>query len=264
MAAFLYFIPNAVMTSVASIPEDTGLRAILGQGSLTANAGTKFVVDGHIVVGSLLAMPNDSADQILLRQDEQEWQPVFNKPVRHGGRITHWIGYWKSSPPTPFDLQRADLVDGSALKLGEHEWVVPVIHPALEETFPASTLPAVLRMTSEGPAFETETKYRDLQNESVRFFLWAWELCSVPEHETEAERKARVERAPSDQDSLAYFARVMSVNYRMGLWEMSALGMVDTSKVADLIFYSLGLKQRVDEIEAQKKRPTLGPSSATS
>jgi hypothetical protein len=243
MSSFLYFVPDAIVTGVGNLPEATGLRAILGTGSFSAFPVAEFVLPtGMKSGGTLVAMPNDPADLVAIRQDEQTWTPVIKDE-----KTTHWIGVWKAAPPTPFDLKRPEGVAGSMLKLGEHEWEIPVIHPPLQ-----STLPSVFKMTGAGPVFEPKPEYHEIQKASLRFFEWIMELATVPEKETEQEKDARLERAPKDIDSMRYVASVMGINYRVGLWELSVLGIIDTAKVSTLIFHSLGLKQRLDQIEASK------------
>jgi hypothetical protein len=50
-----------------------------------------------------------------------------------------------------------------------------------------------------------------------------------------------------------YCGRLLGVNYRVGLCELSALGMLDTNNGRDLVFYSLGLRDFLDQQTAQKK-----------
>jgi hypothetical protein len=243
MAAFLYFIPDAIVNSVESLPEATGLRAILGDaGSFSAFPVAQFVLPNRLTAsGTLVATPNDPGDLVAIRQDEQEWTPVVKDNV-----TTHWIGVWKAAPPTPEDLRHAELVDGNSLKLGEHEWVVPVIHPPLQ-----TTLPRIFRMTGTGPTMEPEPKYRELQTESVGFFEWVANMGAKPE--TEEQRAEAMKRTPTWGETFGYCARVLGVNYRIGMWELGALGMLNTNNARDVVFYSLGLKQWLDEVNARPK-----------
>jgi hypothetical protein len=242
-AVQLGFVPLPTRFGVHRLPEATGLRAILGQGSLSAFPVGQFALPGgNTTSGTLVAVPNDSGDLVAIRQDEQEWQPV-----KTGDTITHWIGFWKSAPPTPFDLQRPEVVDGSPLKLGDHEWLVPVVHPPLQ-----STLPFVMRMTGDGPTVHVAQQYRELQTESVRYFEW---VASMGAKETPEEKAERLKQHPTPKyaELFGYCGRVLGVNYRVGLWELSALGMLDTNNGRDLVFYSLGLKQFLEQAEARPK-----------
>jgi hypothetical protein len=55
---------------------------------------------------------------------------------------------------------------------------------------------------------------------------------------------------------MTYRAEVLGVNNRVGVWELSALGMVTTANFSEIIFYSLGLKWRMDQVAAQKDGKT--------
>jgi hypothetical protein len=96
-------------------------------------------------------------------------------------------------------------------------------------------------MTGDGPVMVPDPKYRELQQESVRSFEWVAGIGTGNSVKT-----------PTWGETFGYCARVLGVNFRIGLWELSALGFLNTNNARDIVFYSLGMKQFLEQAEALK------------
>lgn len=146
---------------------------------------------------------------------------VGNDPLRQAWRPRGkaWVGIATGAIPTPLDLERWKTIGGYKLEDPQHyEWQVPVARASWMEF---GTLPQSYKFDERGEPVP------NLQPE----FVWLWTLAGLvhdwylsqepPEDATPAERAEHQPRPFAELVKAA--ARVLAVNYRVGLAELNFL-----------------------------------------
>lgn len=200
---FLYFLPGCPATGDAArafgVPalsqadkdqgEGVGVRGVPGGFRPAGEAGQGTLA--HVETGKglhdLAAMRWQKIDQSL---------SGIGKPF--------WIGWEEAAPPKPQDLARRTLFAGQLLKLGDEAWQVPV----------AKLLPRVFGVDPEGHLSQVVAeRYREVHDE-------AWRWCQL--------RLGLLDGGEiGDAELFRLAARILGLNYRVGVAEIAALGLLD-------------------------------------
>ncbi len=242
MSAFLYFFPDHphAIAKAADIPPACKLDTILDGAKLAYGLGRTAGPEG--TSGFMIAVrPGDEAKAARCgyHPDEQRWAKVCAD-----GKVTHWLGYEKATPPGPADLARPRMVPGDLVRLADgNEWVIPCIH------VPLTTLPLVFRADQDGQSvLSVPERYEDICRLGATWF----------------DRVARAEKLPYDE-WLNFAAALLGLNYRLGLREILEIGLLDNSAAvfdgilgAALGFRAIELELRL-QAESQKKTETDTP-----
>ena len=213
--SFLYFIPDVVEKPSAEQLGALGLTERLAGGGMAFRPLTQG------------KGPSGGAGVIVCRPrkhnpgyypERQEWRQVKSGD----GAPAYWLGTWKDARPGPADLQREPLLDGHLVKLGDgNEWLVPVA-----------------RLLPEALVHSPEDGWSTCRLEA---YAWLWDIAetfweefaaSVQESTTPADGE-RVAVKLSDASDMA--ARVLGANYRVGLPEISGLGLFRTDTPVDIL-----------------------------
>lgn len=148
--------------------------------------------------------------------DRQTWRPI--------GNGTHaWVGALTKDPPTPLDLERWQPIGG--LKVTDptsYEWLVPVARAA-QLDLPYGTLPQSYSFDAQGEPVPS----------LLPQYAWLWELGReiqdwyASQMPLEGDDVTPEERAAHRPQPLAWLikaaAKVLGVNYRVGLAELNLL-----------------------------------------
>jgi hypothetical protein len=205
MANLLYFIPNVRRLHK---PELAAAGLVLASESVSH---VPLDRDGPGGAGGLLCslVPQAAGG----RQAEFGYFPARQAwAAVNGGR--YWIGFDKSDPPRPIDLQRRELIAGHPVKLNDgHEWHIPAAR-----LFPqGSAFPAVLRLGPDDRLVtEVVPEYRGLVGQVER--LW-------PVFIGEA---GATDVGLTDEQIWSLCVDALRANYCVGPREVSVLGLLTT------------------------------------
>jgi len=191
-------------------------------------------------------------------------QPLALRVPLHG-RPPLWVLWSPEDPPVAEDLERAEIVAGYALSLGDDgpggasEWIVPLAR--IFETG-ASRFPAALAIGPEGAVVrEPLPRYAALCGEAER--IWQ----AVRDQFEQAAAEGREPVTIDDADGYAVACRALAVNYRVGPVEVGVLRLLTTANLmrvlgafVDLPSYSRDLVARVEAARAKKNDGTDPPA----
>lgn len=189
----------------------------------------------------------------------QEWQ--LAEAVGPGV----WIGWPKDRKqlPGPRDLMRRSVcVEGYPVRLGDGNlWDIPVVRRAPNASQVNRTaLPLVVKIGADGAArSEVRADYEG---------LWRMSLVLRDSLFGTVDAQGNVTRPDfvDPFDLLRLGALALAVNYRVGLYEVSALELIDTEnakEIGDAVLDGPNLKRFLDEWSDSKKNGT-SPHGATS
>ena len=211
MAGFLYYAPGkkqpltrpeAVDAFLCELGLDHVDRAI--QSRVVMNHGP----DGK---SGLIFGPADTP-RLGYYANEQTWWPVPDRP--------YWIGWQTDAQPGPEDLARKSQLAGIPLTLADgNKWVIPLAQHWDGQT----QLPVIYRLGKGGVEKDVVPALKPFQ-EAVQKFLDVWKA---------ALEKGEEPTYPDDElFDLAGLA--LSLNYKIGRWEALALGLLQSSRYADM------------------------------
>jgi len=189
--------------------------------------------------------------------DQQTWRPL-------GDGKNAWVGALTKEPPTPLDLERWQPIGG--LKVSDpasYEWLVPVARAA-NIGMPYGTLPQSYSFGADGEPVPS----------LLPAFAWLWELGAeirdwyASQQAPEGDGVTPEERAAHRAQPLAWLikaaAKVLGVNYRVGLAELNLLHELGrpvlTQETAHTICQQVVNYDLVEE--AKKKPPVSGSAPA--
>lgn len=247
MAGFLYFVPGWDKTTpdLASLPAATGLAAVLSD--VQAFEGRQSA--GPEGFGCLFcaqpAHEEAKAPACIYEPGKQRWLAVLGAD----GKATHWIGAEKANQPRPEDLLRATIYNSRPVWFHNGlSFFVPECHPnksALEQRY-------VLGPGGVGK-FAPLEKHAAANAVAERFFSEFHQLM-------EDGKKV----ALTKQEYVEAIPVLLTLNYRVGPWECSALDLLvdHPMTMAQLVISCTGWKALSDEIEAREKKdiPSDGSS----
>ena len=249
MSTFLYFFPNrpAAAEGLDWLPESAAeLRTVLAGATWSrskVNDGPGRAAGG--IVSILPAYGSAGVQATCGYFPERQRWVEFTGPDK---QPLYWAGYETASPPRPVDLIRPRTIPGMAARLADgNDWIVPLVHSQIAgELF--TSLPRTLRCGAAGQAYlQADDSYAEIVADSARL----WETVATP----------TAQWPLSELETLLFDVRLLAINYRLGLVECSALGLLNTLCKFAPIYVALGLDAVGAETEAQKKTDT--PPSGT-
>ncbi len=212
MSAFLYWVPGE-STGGPKMVEAAGLSHVFDR-----SAGVAVCSKGPDGVGGAILARGNLGGKHGYYPDVQEWQKVAGQ----------WLGWPKDNPPGPDDLVRDTLVDGWDTELADgNAWVVPVVR-----VFPKGTrLPQTMVL---GPAGQWVGQVREEFVDLCQAVGVAWDFFFAAPHVADpaAGFEGRVITLP---DAADLAVRGLTLNYRVGRREVSALRLLDDKMVGRVI-----------------------------
>jgi len=253
MSGFLYFL-DGVRTATAATVRVAGLADRMDDIS-QREAGTGPNGAGGLVIAA--ASPDDAQRSIGYYPDRQTWVALPDGP---DGRLS--LGWSSDEKPLPKDLARDEQIDGYLLDLGSagNEWIIPIAR-----RFPTgSELPASLALGPDGAVVRTVLpRFAAAWSDAER--IWP---AILAQHEPD--RVEPADRRPIDDvEGFALAARILGINYRVGPWEVSALGLLTTQTLPAIlgafVDFPAYAADRLAQVDAAKKNdPPDGPMTGCS
>lgn len=236
MSGFLYFVSEKMNVMRETVPPECKLESVLDGASITPfNVTGKGPSGSNGTVFSVASFHGKENQDFGYFPERQTWLPV-----KDGETTTHWLGWTTDDPPTEIDLRRRELVNGHITELSQDStWIVPAVH------LPLSTLPRVFKMTGAGVELEPLPEYAELQQLAEEFFDWSLGTCN--EDGTKKVRKTWGQ-------CFEYVSKVLAINYHLGLWELSALGILTTENHRRVIGASIGFPDKLAQEVASSKK----------
>lgn len=250
MNGFYYFFPK-----VQSVGRELIDRLNLSYATTVVSGGRSVSggPGGHngIIIGK---SPSDVGEY---RADRQTW---VAGPQGTGDYPPFYVGWWNEKKPRPDDLARDKQFEGDRLTFVDgSRWVVPKVREWVEsnsEEIPAlwrTQLPVMVSMDRYGAACEGPVvpQYRDVFDLSLKVL---------------AQLSGRGEVALSPKDLIAFAANLLSMNYRVGLFELSSLVMdcMSTSDANQVIMSAIdweGYEAALKKWIGRSARPDIATPS---
>jgi hypothetical protein len=216
MSTFLYWVPGPVDPSI-NLAEH--------------NLGYAFGAQPQVM--PLGRGPDGGPGRLVFDQAALEpYQPGFVPDLqtwrRRGGDDGHgvWVGYFNEAKPTAKKLQRKELVEGPAVKLGGEAWQVPQLRAFQGSAGFRVSLPRQFDLNDAGEFVlgAVRAEFAELDALAQRL-LEGYVLASLPRSPEDPEEPA--EQLSISEASLAC-AKLLRVNYRLDRWEMVMLGLLGT------------------------------------
>jgi len=151
----------------------------------------------------------------------------------------YWVG-WESLPG-PDDLKRENMLPGYLARLGDgKEWLIPIARLITGE-------PGMDRVYSLGEdgrvRWEIQEKYREL------FDFASWWLGMISGTDTDKHGHEW-----TDEGIFRMISRIIGVNYRVGLYEVSVLGLVTDISIKEIMRVVCDIPGMTKILEAAKKK----------
>lgn len=207
MNTFFYFFPS--LESVASVTPELltacGLARVLGPG-----------VDVQSLVGS---GPGGAARGVTVSPGPTP-VPAFDEVSQTWTECADgkfWLGYTTANRPGPADLIHPDIVDGYAVTLGDgNDWTIPavIIHGGDCQT----ALPEVMRLDSSGKTYrEPAPRFAKLREYAATALAG---FKTLPPFNEPGDVMITEDFKP------CACIEALATNYRVGKWEVEALGLL--------------------------------------
>lgn len=233
-SSFLYYLPHSVApryNTKADIPAVCKLAEVLEDAEITPFPIINGPDGGS---GTMLHLDMKKEDVPGMFPETQEWIEV-----KDGEKTTHWLGWKKASKPNEESLRRKERFNGYPVTMGDEQWIVPAIHS------PRTTLPKVFKMSGNGPGLSVMPEYEAIQKDSERVFEWVL--------------KNKLNEPATDLNGLFvfdYVIRVLQLNYRIGAWELSTLGVLTNRNLFEVLDASVAWPAVEAEIIERLKKNT--------
>jgi len=267
---FYYFLPIVTPEHVREgqyfrpgVLEQYGLESVLGDirkvPEHAAVTGVRSAVGPGQQVGTVVTPVSKARGAPPLTGNDPARQKWTEGPLdKATGQPKHWVGYAISDPPTPADLERWDTVVGAIVTDPKGwEWKVPVAR-APSETY--GVLPQSFTFSADGePLPHLEPNY-----------VWLWELAGQirdwyvrlagPADDASPPEKAAYEE-PKLAELVKHAARLLAVNYRVGLTELSLLHALGKPALTTMTVHAICKAAYGWDLEQEaKKKPPEGDS----
>lgn len=180
------------------------------------------------------------ANGVLWRIDKaaQVWHKIA--PQASGAAVMYWVGYEKSAKPGPADLKRETTYAGADVSFGGLAWKVPLMR----------LFPRTFALNDEGEyVYRMTGAFKDLYEDGMRYLDI---------------KCGRTDNGEVDDEWLfSLAARVLALNYRIGMAELAALELLNVKECLAVLdaavdwalLVELGKKNEGDGAEAD-----AGPS----
>jgi len=223
MAGLMYFIPEPLRhEDVPAALARLGLEYAFPGGGFAYNP----ITAGPDGASGVMLAPNveaEGAEPALGFYDPaiQTWQAAL--------RGAYWIGWDNGASPRPIDLQRAEIIVGTEVKLNDgNEWQVP----AAIAHFPRrmSRFPAMLALDADGKWItQPQEVYRVINEQADR----VWQQVAVNNGFADAADATASDLV--DEEAIDIALAALAVNYRIGRVEAAALCLFTTSQTGTVI-----------------------------
>ena len=168
-------------------------------------------------------------DRLGYFPDEIEWTRMLG--------CDSWIGIRKQSPPTENELRRNRVFKGYKTTLGNDQYDIAVIRRPDDST----GLPCSMRMDTAGNIVETvREQYREIWNNAADIVKW---------FTTGDEGFATFNKVSAMRLAVA----VLSLNYRFGMDEQNAMGLLDTENYLVVLSCAIDFPAIAEIQDAKKK-----------
>jgi len=235
MAAFLYFLPGRRDVSRESV-ESAGITAVDDLSSVSfcetergpdGGAGIIFAVEPKTEGGKL--------PKVGYYPKNQQWSSCNNAKF--------WLGVSTEHKPTPEDLLKTESIAGHSVVLADNNlWTVP-----LARSFPSgSALPKALVLGPNG----------ELVVESLPEFAKISEIADEVYNSLLGESDSIDVTKGWDMS-----IQSLSLNYRLSKWEASALKILSTRNVTEVLEALVDVPSIKAQIDSEKKRQLNTDSS---
>ncbi len=115
MSGFLYFRPST-QTVTKELADEIGL----GYAFSSMPTGTACAINTPSGQNGYVFADEKRLGEytVSMDLDNQEWRKIPKSDC--------YVGYWKAAPPVPEDLLRTPSLPGYVVKMGDHQWIVPL------------------------------------------------------------------------------------------------------------------------------------------
>lgn len=239
MAGFIYFVTSEAVKGRRVIDESVCRE--IGLSHICTGKGVGCVEhSAHPGGAGMIIVPErPSAPRLGFDASKQTW---------HKGK-GWWVGWWTDAKPTPADLQRDRVRDGTELKIDDQIWTVPRIVAAPGR---ASTLPRAFAWDDEAGEIVLQPlpAYRELEETSRKF------LRSLFAGESN-------DGAFTAQQQIDFAAATIVVNYHCSIVELALLGALSTESVEEILAAAIDFDQIVAHARASipNDTPTAAPQA---
>lgn len=229
--SFLYFFSGRqsplVRNQFTDADRETGVADVLRDASL-ASLNTFKGPDGGNGLLVMIDHKDFGAVNLSYDADKQNWAKVSDYL---------WIGYWQGRMPTPELLLRPKSIGGEEIEINDQKWIVPICGPRIH------SLPTTWRFNGSGEwSEEVSNDYRSLMEESEKTL-----------EEIRRSRDPGYDHNEAIKKHAAFCARMFSVNYHVGRYEVSILGAITDASIVQIIRASTGQISYEREAEREKQ-----------
>ncbi len=256
MSQFLYFIPGAAAASAEQLAE-------LGLGEVLSGGFSHGGIDsGPAGAGVVIASSAGPPTALRYRRETQRWIPI--RP--DGAEAAWWLGWETDAPPGPAELLRDEALAGVEVTLGDgRAWRIPRGRQVDLDDGLREVLPQRETLGDDGrPVVEVVEAYRGLWGAAEEI----WNDCVRVQHEA-AEGSDDYEppdgyeppEPMSGERAVEIVRLALATNYRLGRWEISALGLIATDVIGPVLRAIADLDgfEEMVAAETAKKAPEAGP-----
>ena len=232
----MYFLENQKAATAENL-KSAGIQHLLPSPASREHAKGPGGKPGVLVVDDSIKVDR------IYNSDSQTW-------ARRFGSDGCYVGFWNDKPPTPLELMRPDAKPGTGVKLLDgNEWVVPVLRQYREDGGQIKfdcKLPTVFKQDEETGRMvtgEVTRQYRDVWNDA----------CAIADRFIEEMKGGTIEIDTDVYDR--FIGDVIGINYRVGLPEISVLGLLDLDCYSRVMFASLDwdrLRMLVGNVQRQQ------------
>jgi len=208
MSSLIYFFPGK-HAATSDVVREVGLSAVL-DGTTAAWREVSNGPGEKSGVCAVFRRAGRDEERVLYDEAAQHWEECA------GG--AYWIGYWRDAVPGPQDLARQVQVAGHGVELADgREWLIPLVRQ-----FDGGTaVPQVIKFRADGSVeHDINPKYSTFYERGMQ----VWESVAQDN-----------KWGPSEQWILDTAIEALTVNYMVGKWEASVLGLLDTRNVSLIV-----------------------------
>lgn len=231
MGRILYAFPSRETSATKIEP----FRSIVGDTRLTSCLGGT----GPNGYGSIFSPSNQRGD-VGYTPGKQSWFPIQGKDDSFP---RYYVGWWNDDPPSPKDVLRKNIREGTVVNLSSGEWIVPHLNVQLLGIF---TLPVF--MESNGV---DRCSFTPVPTDSYKL------LCEqAGGYFNQIKQNGYFEFDPEPGVDFQFCIDVLSINYSVGNFELSINSplKIEVSDIEKIIFAATGFTEILNRaVENQKK-----------
>lgn len=251
MSGLVYYIPGRTSIERPDLAA-LGLDAVWGVGlaQCQCSRGPDGAGAGGVCIGYAPDDPAGAPPRVGYYPEDQEWSAAA------GG--AYWIGFEKAARPRPQDLARQSQLMGHEVELADGaRWLVPVARRYTG----GSPLPQTIRLAADGSAvMEIAPAFRAFSAEVEKLFP-AFIHGNFPA--LAGPEPAGGRPVYTWADRLRWCATALGLNYRIGPWELSALGLLTTEAAKAIERAIIDWPSVEAEIDALSKKNSASRSDGS-